>query len=170
MGLKRNSDSQQGEQPDTSIRVDEGDSISRAGDEASPYEQRGAPKRGRLRRGMSIRQSFKPPAQLFRADMLMQRLREFGVMGGDDEEAANVVDVTNVYQELPAFLQEKLPLWDEHDQHAHFITYFQHDPALVRPWLRYAGPRGARCLAAELCRARLRSVCSLEVRPARDVA
>lgn len=131
-GLVRNSDSHTGEQPDPSIRVDDGDAHSRADDEASPYEQRANAKRGRVRRGMSFRQSFKPPAQLFRADMLMSRLREFGVMGGEDEEAANVVDVTNVYQELPAFLQEKLPLWDMEDRHAHFITYFQHDPALVR--------------------------------------
>jgi hypothetical protein len=35
-------------------------------------------------------------------------------------------------QELPAFLNEKLPVWDRDDPHGRYITYFKHDASLVR--------------------------------------
>jgi hypothetical protein len=85
----------------------------------------------RTRRALSLRSTFMPPAQLFRADVLLNRLREFGVMGSEEEEIACVVDVKSVYQDLPPFLKDMLPVWDKDDPHSHYITYFKHDPVQV---------------------------------------
>lgn len=91
-----------------------------------------APSERRTRRALSLRSTFMPPAQLFRADVLLNRLREFGVMGTEEEDMACVVDVKNVYQELPPFLKDMLPVWNKDEPHSHYITYFKHDRHLVR--------------------------------------
>jgi hypothetical protein len=82
--------------PGTTMDDDDNEAVE--GDDGDLYGMPASSKGPSLNRRLSARASFLPPAHLFRADILMNRLREFGVMAPEEDEPACVVDETDVMQ------------------------------------------------------------------------